>query len=273
MTFGPRHDNATQPARHVLLCGIRCQHRNPAPRLKFSEPRRLLAHQCVKERIPSPCLTRPCTVAVHLLTHAFLASCVRRHSEFSVRKSAIPDFIQFFEAAECCHAPGMTLVASDAQRPRPRRAYDHRLREHVVRCGPMAVAKQVHIPRSTVSTWRRRGLRPVVTTEMFDNKQDALDSSARWEKRARVLAAVVRLLLALLRASGFTLDGVRLPQGKAKAGILRAAFLWPPSCTSPGSNRGATTPGGEPKRRASLLTVRRARAQAPANSRVTRWPR
>ena len=90
-------------------------------------------------------------------------SCVRRHSEFSVRKSAIPDFIQFFEAAECCHAPGMTLVASDAQRPRPRRAYDHRLREHVVRCGPMAVAKHVHIPRSTVSTWRRRGLRPVVT--------------------------------------------------------------------------------------------------------------
>ena len=150
-------------------------------------------------------------------------SCVRRHSEFSVRKSAIPDFIQFFEAVECCHhAPGMTLVASDAQRPRPRRTYDHRLREHVVRCGPMAVAKHVHIPRSTVSTWRRRGLRPVVTTEMFDNKQDALDSSARWEKRARVLAAVVRLLLALLRASGFTLDGIRLPEGKAKAGILRA---------------------------------------------------
>jgi hypothetical protein len=86
----------------------------------------------------------------------------------------------------------------------------------------MAVAKHVHIPRSTVSTWRRRGLRPVVTTELFDNKQDALDSSARWEKRARVLAAVVRLLLALLRASGFTLDGIRLPQGKAKAGILRA---------------------------------------------------
>jgi len=57
---------------------------------------------------------------------------------------------------------------------------------------------------------------------MFDNKQNALDSSARWEKRARVLAAVVRLLLALLRASGFTLDGIRLPEGKAKAGILRA---------------------------------------------------
>jgi hypothetical protein len=59
-----------------------------------------------------------------------------------------------------------------------RRTYDHRLREHVVRCGTMAVAKHVQIPRPTVSTWRRRGLRPVVTTEPFDqDKQNALDFS------------------------------------------------------------------------------------------------
>ena len=48
------------------------------------------------------------------------------------------------------------------------------------------------------------------------------DSSVRWEKRARALAAVVRLLLALLRASGFSLVGKRLPEGHAKVGILRA---------------------------------------------------
>jgi putative transposase len=104
-----------------------------------------------------------------------------------------------------------------------RRTYDHRLREHVVRCGTIAPAKHVQIPRSTVSTWRRRGLRPVFTTEPFDQeKQNTLDSSARWEKRARVLAAVVRLLLALLHASSFSLNGNRLPEGKAKAGILCA---------------------------------------------------
>jgi hypothetical protein len=40
--------------------------------------------------------------------------------------------------------------------------------------------------------------------------QRALDSSARWEKRARLLAAVVRLLLAWLRAFGLTL-AVRPP--------------------------------------------------------------
>ena len=35
-------------------------------------------------------------------------------------------------------------------------------------------------------------------------------------------SAVVRLLLALLRASGFSFAGKRLPEGEAKAGILRA---------------------------------------------------
>src|SRR5450631_4124287 len=115
----------------------------------------------------------------------------------------------------------MTPVISNP--PHARHAYDHRLRERVVGCGASGVAKHVQIPRSTVSTWRRRGLRPVVTTESFGpDLQHSLDSSARWEERARLLAAVVLLLLALLRASGFNLDGNRLPEGKAKAGILRA---------------------------------------------------
>ena len=115
------------------------------------------------------------------------------------------------------------MTPATAALPRTRRAYDHRLREQVVRCGAKVVARHVQIPRSTASTWRRRGLRPVVTTEPFDQeKQHALDSSVRWEKRARALAAVVRLLLALLRASGFSLAGKRLPEGQAKAGILRA---------------------------------------------------
>ena len=85
------------------------------------------------------------------------------------------------------------------------------------------MAKHVQIPRSTVSTWRQRGIRPVDTTDpVGQDLQLALASSVRWEKRARVLAAVVRLLLALLRASGFRLNGNRLPEGKAKAGLLRA---------------------------------------------------
>jgi putative transposase len=104
-----------------------------------------------------------------------------------------------------------------------RRAYDHRLREHVVRSGARSLGRQVAIPRSTVSTWQRRGLRPVVTIEPLDQDQHhLLESIAKLERRARVLAAIVRLLLALLRVSGFSLAGRRLPEGTAKADVLRA---------------------------------------------------
>ena len=52
--------------------------------------------------------------------------------------------------------------------PRPRRAYDHRLREQVCRTGIRVLDRHLHIPRSTVATWHKRGPRPVVTVEAFD---------------------------------------------------------------------------------------------------------
>jgi transposase InsO family protein len=101
--------------------------------------------------------------------------------------------------------------------------YDYRIREQVVRTGTRCLPKHIRIPRSTVSTWRRRGQRPVVTIEPFDqDRQQLVDTIAKLDRRVRILAAVVRILLALLRASGFTLAGERLPEGAAKAGILRA---------------------------------------------------
>jgi|ERR1017187_4840121 hypothetical protein len=115
----------------------------------------------------------------------------------------------------------MTTVL--AATPQPRRTYDHRLREQVLRTGTRALTGHLAIPRSTVSTWRRRGLRPVLTMEPLEqDRQKLLDLVAKLDCRARILAALVRLILALLRASGFSLAGQRLPEGTAKAGILRA---------------------------------------------------
>jgi hypothetical protein len=112
-----------------------------------------------------------------------------------------------------------TLTAT----PRTRYAYDHRLREQVVRTGTRCLPKHVAIPRSTVSTWRRRGSRPVVTIAPMElDRQQLGDTIAKLELQKRILAAVVRVLLAMLRASGFPLAGERLPEGAAKAGILRA---------------------------------------------------
>jgi hypothetical protein len=56
------------------------------------------------------------------------------------------------------------MIPTLAATPQARRAYDHRLREHVFRAGVRALTNHLPIPRSTVSTWQRRGLRPVVTS-------------------------------------------------------------------------------------------------------------
>jgi hypothetical protein len=115
------------------------------------------------------------------------------------------------------------MVSIPSPTPRTRRAYDHRLREHVVRSGASSLARHLPIPRSTVSTWQRRGLRPVVTVEIFEqDRQQLLESIVKLDRRARVLAAVVPLLLALFRVSGVNLAGRRHPEGAAKADVLRA---------------------------------------------------
>ena len=46
-------------------------------------------------------------------------------------------------------------------------------------------------------------------------------------RRVQKRAALLRLVLALLRASGFTLSRERLPDGRAKIGILRAVDRGP----------------------------------------------
>jgi putative transposase len=107
--------------------------------------------------------------------------------------------------------------------PQQRRAYDHRLREHVRRNGARALGHRLHVPRATISSWKRRGLRAVVSHEVFDqDRQQLLTTVEKLEGRVRILAATVRLLLALLRASRFRLASERLPEAATKASILRA---------------------------------------------------
>jgi putative transposase len=106
---------------------------------------------------------------------------------------------------------------------RARRAYDHRLRDQVCRSGTLAQLHHLNIPRSTAATWRSRGPRPVVTLDEFgQDRQPLLDRIAKLRRREQVLAAVVRLLFALLRTSGFRLRDARLPAGDDKARLLRA---------------------------------------------------
>ncbi len=112
---------------------------------------------------------------------------------------------------------------SVSSHPHQRRAYDHRLREVVCRTGGHALTTRLRIPRLTVASWKQRGLRHVVSAEaLSDGREQLLETIGRLERRARILAAALRVVLALLRVSGFRLAGQRLPEGVAKGTLLRA---------------------------------------------------
>ena len=103
----------------------------------------------------------------------------------------------------------LAMLDIQAATSRTRCAYDHRIRNQVVKTGTRCLPKHIRIPRSTVSTWRRRGSRPVVTIEQPDqDRQQLLDTITRLERQKRVLAADVRILLSLLRAFGISLAEV-----------------------------------------------------------------
>jgi putative transposase len=105
---------------------------------------------------------------------------------------------------------------------RPQQRYDHRLRDLVRRTGDLTIATDLGVPRSTARGWLRATARVVVTPELADLTEPELRQEIRkLRRRVEKLAALLRLALALLHASGFRLSG-ELPDGPAKRRILRA---------------------------------------------------
>ena len=106
---------------------------------------------------------------------------------------------------------------------RRQQTYDHRLRDLVRTTGDPNILAELGVPRSTALGWLRRDYQPVVTADVLDMDHIWLQAEVlRLRQRNRTLADVVRLLLALVRALGGRLDRRRLPQGPAKAQLLRA---------------------------------------------------
>jgi len=104
-----------------------------------------------------------------------------------------------------------------------RRAYDHRIRQHICRTRNPNLFPELRIPRSTTTTWLRRPLPTVVSCQpQLENVTVLRERIHKLEARARTLAAVLRLQRALLRVSGFSLEHNRLPEGEAKESVLRA---------------------------------------------------
>jgi putative transposase len=107
--------------------------------------------------------------------------------------------------------------------PRPQQRYDHRLRELVQRTGDVTVATDLGVPRSTARWWLGAAPRVVVSLDVAAlTELELREEILKLRRRVQKLAALLRLVLALRRASGVTLSRERLPDGRAKMRILHA---------------------------------------------------
>ena len=116
------------------------------------------------------------------------------------------------------------MIISMPTTTRAQRRYDHRLRSLVQRTGDVTIATDLGVPRSTARGWVGTAPKAVVTLDVTDLSASALQQEVlELRRRVKKLTALLRLALALFRSSGFTLTHERLPDGRAKMRILRAA--------------------------------------------------
>jgi putative transposase len=106
---------------------------------------------------------------------------------------------------------------------RHQQRYDHRLRDLVQRTGDVTIATNLGVPRSTARGWLRKAPKVVVSLDVTNLKTPELEQEVvELRRRVKKLTALLRLAVALLRSSKFTLTHERLPDGRDKLRILRA---------------------------------------------------
>jgi putative transposase len=106
---------------------------------------------------------------------------------------------------------------------RSQQRYDHRLRDLVQGTRDVTIATDLGVPRSTARGWLSKAQKVVVSLDVTELRASELQQEVlELRRRVKKLTALLRLALALLRSSGFTLTHERLPDGRAKIRILRA---------------------------------------------------
>ena len=102
--------------------------------------------------------------------------------------------------------------------PRTQRAYDHRLKDLVRETGDIRLATNQDVPVSTARGWLRRPRKDVLTLDVLDMQEKMLRREVLvLRRRNRKLAAILRLLMVLVRVSGFSLCSGRVPDGNRKS--------------------------------------------------------
>jgi hypothetical protein len=106
---------------------------------------------------------------------------------------------------------------------RKRRTYDHRVKAQIIATGNPHLFPELQIPLSTCLTWMRRGIGDIVAVDVpFEAEAELRDRVAKLEQCAARLMAILGLVLALLRVSGFKLELSRVPDAQNKRLLLGA---------------------------------------------------
>ena len=107
--------------------------------------------------------------------------------------------------------------------PRPKRSYDHRLRDVVRRTRDLNIAISAGVPRSTAAGWLSEPRRTIVTVDALSMEEQNLQAEVlRLRRRVQKLRSVVRILIAVLRTFDIDLGRRRLPDGESKSLLLCA---------------------------------------------------
>ena len=106
---------------------------------------------------------------------------------------------------------------------RTQRRHDHRLRNLLRNTRDIGCALQRGVPRSTARGWLTDSKVPLVTVEALNLEATQLQREVlRLSRRVQKLIALLRLLLVVLRMSGYSLSQTRLPHGGNKRSLLHA---------------------------------------------------
>jgi hypothetical protein len=140
--------------------------------------------------------------------------------------------------------------------------YDHRLRDLVQGTGDVTIATDLGVPRSTARGWLGKAPKVVVSLDVTDRRASELQQEVVELRRRVKLTALLRLALAVLRSSGFTLTHERLPTDAPSSGscepwiMPESVFRCGRSCGSCDGRRIGSMPGGGYSTRVHLTISR-----------------
>ena len=106
---------------------------------------------------------------------------------------------------------------------RTQRRYDHRLKEFVRSTGNIDLAVQSGVPRSTAYGWIGGTQTEVMSLDVHDQDVDELRRElVELRQKTTRLVVLLRLVVTVVKVTGFSLSYVRIPDERNKLRLLRA---------------------------------------------------